>query len=68
MVSHHLSIAVVNHQQVEKSKYILFFGFYLIFFIIFGFYMKSSTNPKSEEPKEEIREEEKITTYDIIEL
>lgn len=53
----------------KKGKYILFFGFYLIFFIILGFYIKSFNNSKGDEPKkEETTVEEKITTYDISKL
>lgn len=53
----------------KKGKYILFFGFYLIFFIFFGFYIKSlkANNPK-EETKEEQKQVEKITTYNISKL
>lgn len=53
----------------KKGKYILFFGFYLIFFVVLGIYMNSlrANNPKEEtKPNEEIVE--KITTYDISNL
>ena len=52
----------------KKGKYILFFGFYLIFFIIFGIYMHSLNNREVKEEKEETKIEEKITTYDISNL
>ena len=50
----------------KKGKYILFFGFYLIFFIFFGIYIRSLRNQRQDEPKkEEEKIEEKITTYNI---
>ena len=53
----------------EKSgKYILFFGFYLIFFIFLAIYIRSvKDNKPIEKNKEEIVEKE-ITTYDISNL
>ena len=52
----------------KKGKYILFFGFYLIFFIFLGFYMRSLEAKRP--PKEEQQEpqEVKITSYDISNL
>ena len=53
----------------RKGKYILFFGFYLIFFVFLAIYIRSIRNDsKKEEKKEEIVQEEKITTYDISNL
>ena len=50
----------------KKGKYILFFGFYLIFFIFLAIYMRSiNANKPKEEPKEESKV---ITTYDISNL
>ena len=53
----------------KKGKYILFFGFYLIFFIFFGIYIRAvKDNKPVEEIKEEEKQVEKITTYDISRL
>ena len=51
----------------KNGKYILFFGFYLLFFIFLGIYMRTLDSNK---PKEKQKEEvvEKITTYDISNL
>ena len=50
----------------KKGKYILFFGFYLIFFIFLAFYIRSmDANLPKEEPKET---PVIITTYDISNL
>ena len=50
----------------KKGKYILFFGFYLIFFIFLAFYIRSmNANLPKEEPKET---PVIITTYDISNL
>lgn len=52
----------------KKGKYILFFGFYLIFFIFLAIYIRSvKDNKPIEKNKEEIVEKE-ITTYDISNL
>ncbi len=53
----------------KNGKYILFFGFYFIFFIFLSFYLRSlnANKPQEEEkPQEEVVE--KITTYDISNL
>ena len=53
----------------KNGKYILFFGFYFIFFIFLAFYLRSmnADKPQEEEkPKEEVVE--KITTYNISNL
>jgi hypothetical protein len=53
----------------KKGKYILFFGFYLIFFIFLAIYLRTvrANNPKEEvKPANEVVE--KITTYDISNL
>ena len=53
----------------RKGKYILFFGFYLIFFIFFAFYIKAGKENKKEEPKKiEPTSVEKIASYDITSL
>ena len=52
----------------KNGKAILFFGFYFIFFIFLAFYMRSLENKKPPEEKEEVKEEIKITTYDISNL
>lgn len=53
----------------KKGKYILFFGFYLIFFIFFGIYIRSAKDNKpKEDNKEKEVEVEKITSYDISNL
>ena len=53
----------------KNGKYILFFGFYLIFFIFLAFYMRSlNANKPKEENKEQEQVVEKITTYDISNL
>ena len=52
----------------RKGKYILFFGFYLIFFIVLAIYLRSENYEKKEPKKEETKQEEKITTYDITNL
>lgn len=49
----------------KNGKMILFFGFYLIFFIFLAFYMKSLNDNKTSVPKDEIKQEETITTYDL---
>ncbi len=51
----------------RKGKYILFFGFYLIFFIVLAFYIRSvQTNNPKETPKEEtVEKKETITSYDL---
>ena len=49
----------------RKGKYILFFGFYLIFFIFLAVYMRSI---RSNEVPEVIDEPKVITTYDISNL
>ena len=49
----------------QKGKYILFFGFYLIFFIFLGIYMRSIRNNV---PINEIDVDTEITTYDISDL
>ena len=52
----------------RKGKYILFFGFYLIFFIFLAIYIRTvRENKPVNENKEEIVEKE-ITTYDISKL
>lgn len=51
----------------KKGKYILFFGFYLIFFIFLAIYIRTiRENKPVEKPKEEVAS--KITTYDISNL
>lgn len=51
----------------RKGKYILFFGFYLIFFIFLAIYIRTARiNKPVEEPKEEVAS--KITTYDLSNL
>lgn len=52
----------------KKGKYILFFGFYIIFFIFIAIYVRSynANNPKEEKKEEQVIE--KITTYDISSL
>ena len=50
----------------KNGKAILFFGFYLVFFIFLGIYMRSMDN--KEVIPEEIPQEEKITTYNISNL
>lgn len=51
----------------KKGKYILFFGFYLIFFIFLAIYIRTiRENKPIEKPKEEVAS--KITTYDISNL
>ena len=53
----------------RKGKYILFFGFYLIFFIFLAIYIRSLNKNNQEKPKkEENTEVEKITTYNITNL
>ena len=52
----------------KKGKHILFFGFYLIFFIILAIYFRSIGNEPKEEPKKEEQKEEVIKTYDISNL
>lgn len=52
----------------KKGKYILFFGFYIVFFIFLGFYIKNSKIDQKEENKEEVKQEEKLTTYNITNL
>lgn len=49
----------------KKGKYILFFGFYLIFFGALGLYLRSAN---AIIPDEETEVETEITTYDISEL
>lgn len=51
----------------KKGKYILFFGFYLIFFIFLAIYIRSNNINK---PNEETNKEQEsvITTYDISNL
>lgn len=50
----------------KNGKMILFFGFYLIFFIFLGFYMRGLNNErKANETKNEPVVQEKITSYDI---
>ncbi len=49
----------------KKGKYILFFGFYLIFFIFLAVYIR---NINTNKPKEENTEQQTITTYDISNL
>ena len=49
----------------KKGKYILFFGFYLIFFIFLAIYLRTANANK---PKEEPTKEQEITTYDISNL
>ena len=58
-----------NWYGEKKGKYVLFFGFYLIFFIFLAIYIRTikSDKPK-EEKKEETVQEEKITTYNISNL
>ena len=51
----------------RNGKMILFFGFYLIFFIFLGFYMKSLKN-NTTILNDQTTVEEKITTYDISNL
>ena len=50
----------------KKGKYILFFGFYLIFFIFLAIYIRSANanKPKDDTKKEDVV----ITTYDISNL
>lgn len=56
-----------NWYGEKKGKYILFFGFYLVFFIFLAIYLRTIRNDKPvEKPKEEVVE--KITTYDISDL
>lgn len=51
----------------KKGKYILFFGFYLIFFIFLAIYIRTiRENKPVEKPKEEVASQ--ITTYDISNL
>ena len=51
----------------KKGKYILFFGFYIIFFIFLAaLFRTTNTNKPKEENKETVVE--KITTYDISNL
>lgn len=56
-----------NWYGEKKGKYILFFGFYLVFFIFLAIYLRTIRNDK---PVEKTKEEvvEKITTYDISDL
>lgn len=52
----------------RKGKYILFFGFYLIFFVFLAIYLRNSNTEKVEPKKEETKQEQKIATYDITNL
>ena len=57
----------------RKGKYILFFGFYIVFFIVLGILLRNANYNKKDEPKkEETKEEEKKVenkgTYDITNL
>ena len=51
----------------KNGKMILFFGFYFIFFIFLGFYMRSLNNNQPV-PQGEQKEETKITSYSISNL
>lgn len=53
----------------KKGKQILFFGFYIIFFAFLAIYIRSINKDKpKEQKKEETKQVEKITTYDITDL
>ncbi len=52
----------------KNGKMILFFGFYLVFFIFLGIYMRNLKANNQIEEKENIQVEEKITTYSISNL
>jgi hypothetical protein len=53
----------------KKGKYILFFGFYIIFFIIFGALLRNAKDNRQEEVNKDNTEvQEKISTYDITKL
>ena len=52
----------------RKGKYILFFGFYLIFFIFFGVYIGSSNNNKPPKNEEKETTQETIKTYNLSNL
>ena len=53
----------------RNGKMILFFGFYLIFFIFLGIYMKSIKNNKPlDNPKEDTQIKERIVTYNLSNL
>ena len=53
----------------RKGKMILFFGFYLIFFIFLGIYIRNlNANKQIDSKKDETKIEEKITSYDISNL
>lgn len=47
----------------KNGKIILFFGFYLIFFIVLGIFLRNVNNQKEITPEKE--EEKEITTYDM---
>ncbi len=49
----------------KKGKYILFFGFYLIFFIVVSIYLRSI---EAKKPKEEPVDNTPITTYNLSKL
>ena len=52
----------------KKGKYILFFGFYIVFFIMLSIYIRSAKQEQEEPKKEEMKVEEKISTYDMTNL
>ena len=52
----------------RNGKMILFFGFYLIFFIFLGIYMKNLDNKPKNNSQDQNKIEDRITTYDISNL
>ena len=52
----------------RKGKYILFFGFYIVFFIFLGIYLRTDDNNKNNQIKDNEIVEEEIKTYNITNL
>ena len=52
----------------RKGKYILFFGFYIIFFVFLAIMIRNADKKEPVEPPKEEEEEKQILTYDITNL